>query len=189
MKVVLVHGFNVKDRGARSIDKLAPYLQTLGHECDTDSEADYGYWTLLSMYTWKRKGVRERLARAFADADVIVTHSNGANFATQALNMMDDSRPRVLIHFSPALERKTPVPRNVKHEVVFHSKRDGVVRFLAPLAPFLPWGSAGAHGKKVDGPVTNVDETPYIPSHSAWFKDHNASHYARRVHGLAWRLI
>lgn len=188
-RVVLVHGFNVKDRGARGIDKMAPHFQSLQYECEKDSEADYGYWTLFSMYFWKREGVLERLRRAFADADVIVTHSNGANFATQALNGMRDGRKRILVHFSPALERDTPPPKNVMHEYVFHSRRDGVVRWLAPLAPFLPWGRAGSHGKRVVGAVTNFDETPFISSHSAWFKDENLSHYVHRVHRLAGRML
>lgn len=169
MKAVLVHGYNVRDKGKRSVDTLAPYLDELGYDVDTDS-ADYGWWGLMMIYLQNKKKVERRLAKAFKDADLIVTHSNGANFATRALNRMSrDTRPRVMIHFSPALDRDTPTPYNVLQEYVFFSRKDWIVRVSAWL-PFLPWGKAGSHGKLGPGRYTNLDWSSLIDSHSGWFE-------------------
>ena len=59
-RVVLVHGYNVRDKGKRSIDKLAPYLEWQGWDVDTDS-ADYGWWGLFMIYFRDKKKVEARL--------------------------------------------------------------------------------------------------------------------------------
>ena len=34
MKFVLVHGFNVKNKGATTVDRLAPFITGAGYEVD-----------------------------------------------------------------------------------------------------------------------------------------------------------
>ena len=168
-RVVLVHGYNVRDGGKRSIDRMAPTLEELGWIVDRDS-ADYGWWGLLKIYFKDKRKVEERLVKAFKDADLILTHSNGAAFATRALNKMEpDGRLRVLQHFSPALGRKVPVPEAVTKEYIFHSKLDWIVR-LGAMLPFNVWGLAGVYGKTGPGNYTNLDYTNLVTRHSAWLK-------------------
>lgn len=169
MKVVLVHGFNVRDGGARTVDTLAPTLSKLGYQIDLD-EADYGWWGLLGIYLGNKKKVYDRLAGAFRDADLIITHSNGAAFSTATLNRMEeDEKKRTLVHLSPALDRDTPVPRNVTHQYVYHTVHDWAVR-AATYLPFLPWGRMGAWGALAEERCTNEDWSGLITSHSGWFK-------------------
>jgi len=181
-RIVLVHGFNVKDGGAQTVDQLEPHLTELGHSCDLDS-ADYGYWSLLKIYFGGKRGIVRRLMKAFEFADIIITHSNGANFSNLALEQMDPregDRPRLLVHFSPALNRKTPIPFSVDHQFVYHSSRDYIVR-LSTWLPFLPWGRMGARGYKGDGPNTNIDRSGKIAGHSTWFHGDNAKTYSHSV--------
>jgi hypothetical protein len=169
-RVVLVHGFNVRDKGKRSIDTLAPHLERLGWQVDKD-EADYGWIGLLGVRLFKRKIVK-RLVKALWDADLIITHSNGANFATAALNKMHSWDEYFVAHISPALNTTTPCPNSVFSMLVLHTKNDWAVR-LASLLPFHPWGSMGAYGYlgKRDGRVTSEDYTGIVEGHSDWFSD------------------
>lgn len=173
MKAVTVHGWNVSDDGLGTVDVLAPHLRQLNWEVDTEG-ADYGYlrWHLFSRIARRalRNTISVQLGHAFRDADLILTHSNGANFATHALNAMKpDNKFRVLIHFSPALNRSTERPRNVNFMLVNHTKTDMAVR-LAHWLPWHPWGRMGAYGAKSDDPYTfNYDWTGKVKNHSDWF--------------------
>jgi len=178
--VVLVHGFNVRDGGKKSIDQLAPYLEQLGWEVDKDS-ADYGWWGLLMVWAFPKKKIENRLIKAFSTADMVLTHSNGANFATRALGRMNGFHvPKVVQHFSPALDRDTPVPEGVKKEFIFFSKRDIIVA-LSKYLPAMPWGSAGSKGKIGIGPYQNLNYTDKIEHHSDWFKKPMVEHMAVRA--------
>jgi hypothetical protein len=167
-KTVLVHGFNVRDGGKRSVDTLAPMLEALGHNVDLD-EADYGYWSLFKIYFGAKGSVYKRLQAAFEDADLIVTHSNGANFAIQALRRMErDNKKRVVVHLSPALKRNTPAPPNIIMQYVYHTLSDFAVR-LSTYLPFLPWGRMGSHGSTRIYRTVNRDFTGMVRGHSGWF--------------------
>jgi len=179
MKFVLVHGFNVKDGGKHTVDRLAPYIITAGHEVDLD-EGDYGFfniWMVRLFKTWKKNRVLFRLADAFKSADVIITHSNGANFTTQALDLLPakyNNKIRV-IHISPALDKKTEIPQAVKHQLVLYTPNDFWVKLSSYLL-FHPWGRMGAVGYQGhDNRNYNV-EVPAVKAHSDWFK---VEHVAR----------
>ena len=173
MRFVLVHGFNVKDGGARTVDQLVPYLEFAGHEVDKD-EGDYGFfniWMVRFKRSKLRKRVMHRLAIAFEKADVIITHSNGANFTTQALDLLDAkfNNTKLVIHISPALDRDTEIPNAVRQQLVMFTPHDKAVR-LSSWLWFHPWGRMGAKGYKgEDNRNTNLkDDT--IKGHSNWFK-------------------
>lgn len=173
MKFVLVHGFNVKDGGRHTVDMLAPYIITAGHKVDLD-EGDYGFFNIW-MVRFKRSRTRQRvlhkLAKAFETADVIITHSNGANFATQALDMMgtEFNNKVMVIHISPALDRDTEIPNAVKNQLVLYTPHDKAVRLSSWLL-FHPWGRMGAKGYSGnDNRNTNL-EVPAVKGHSSWFK-------------------
>ncbi len=189
MKIVLVHGFNVRDGGANSIDKFAFELRQLGYTVDID-EADYGYFSLLKIYFGSKREVVRRLMGAFKDADIIITHSNGANFANKALNEMPSrfDGNQVLVHFSPALNRRTKIPYSITHQFVYHTRKDWIIR-LSTWLPMLPWGRMGAMGYKGKGPNTNLDYTTVMKGHSNWFKGANAVNFPRDIHKHVRRYL
>jgi hypothetical protein len=185
MKVaVLVHGFNVRDAGAGSIDKLAPFLKEAGLHVETDS-ADYGYFSLF-MVRFRKHSAVARIAAAIEAADVIVCHSNGANYAHKALRLLERRDRRYTeVRLSPALNRRTGTTSNVDRCFVFHTKTDWAVR-IASWIPFgHPWGRQGAHGYKGnDSRIENIDATDIIKRHSDWFKPNYIRWVAKEIIGL-----
>jgi hypothetical protein len=176
MKFVLVHGFNVRDGGLHTVDQLAPLITDAGYDVNLD-EGDYGFfniWMVRFRKSKTRQRVLYRLAKAFETADVIITHSNGANFTTQALEMLtpDHNNSKLIIHISPALDRDTPIPLAVHHQLVLYTPHDKAVRFSSWLL-FHPWGRMGAKGYSGnDNRNTNRKDTA-VKGHSSWFKvDH-----------------
>jgi len=172
MKAVLVHGFNVRDGGERTVDRLAPYVQEAGWIVSTD-EADYGYfslWMIRLVKSWLRSRVLYRLAKACESADLIITHSNGANFVTQALDMLgpEFNNTKLVVHISPALNRSTPIPNAVKAQLVMHTPHDFWVK-LSALLPLHPWGSMGAYGYSGPDNRNRNEKFHDIKEHSAWF--------------------
>lgn len=169
-KAVLIHGFNVRDKGAGSIDNLAPYLVEAGYSCDVD-EGDYGYFGLLSIRLIdgeRRRQVIYRLAQAICNADLVVAHSNGANFLYQALKLMPRNREIIVVLIAPALDPDTPIPDPVKRQLVLCSRRDIWVRLSSYLL-FHPWGRMGAVGYQLPDP-RNVNYHDNTRRHSQWIK-------------------
>lgn len=173
MKIVLVHGFNVRDGGKHTIDTLIPLITNEGYTVDKD-EGDYGFfniWMVRFKASKTRQRVLYRLAKAFESADVIITHSNGANFTTQALDMLtpDYNNTKLIIHISPALDCDTQIPLAVHQQLVLYTPHDKAVRLSSWLL-FHPWGRMGANGYSgSDNRNTNL-EVAAIQGHSGWFK-------------------
>jgi len=172
-KVVLVHGFNVHDNGTRTVDKLIPLIELAGYSVDKD-EGDYGFfniWMVRFTKSRTRQRVLHRLAKAFETADVIITHSNGANFTTQALDMMEPkfNNAKLVIHISPALDRDTEIPNAVRHQLVMYTPHDIVVR-LSSWLPFYPWGRMGAKGYSGNDNRNKNVKIKDVKRHSSWFK-------------------
>ena len=169
---VLIHGFNVKDGGARTVDRLAPYLIKAGYEVDKD-EADYGNYSLLAVRFRKHSAVR-RIVEALKTADVVISHSNGGNYEDKALKALEhhDRRYRI-IRISPALNSKQRVPENVAKGWVFFTKTDKWV-WLSGLLRFHSWGRMGQKGYQGDDRrISNRDYSDVIKGHSDWFSDEN----------------
>jgi len=174
MKFVLVHGFNVKDAGAHTVDKLAPYIIEANHEVDVD-EGDYGYFNLFMIRLLKsktRQRVLYRLGKAFETADVIIFHSNGSNFGTQALDLLppEYNNTKVVVHISPAINSSTPIPNAVKAQLVLYTPHDGWVK-LASYLPLHPWGRMGARGYTGESNKNTNIMDARIKKHSDWFID------------------
>lgn len=172
--VVLVHGWNVRDGGAKTVDTLESYLVKNGWTVDKDS-ADYGFifWRMLSFLgRWfKTKGIVKRLVPAMEKADLIITHSNGANFANRALKLLEIKHinTKIVVHISPALNKCTKIPPAVKAQLVLHTRWDSAVN-LAKWIPFSRWGNMGAVGYAgTDQRNTNIDRTNKVFSHSGHF--------------------
>lgn len=176
MNIVSIHGFNVRDGGSRTIDRLGPFAIYDGYLFDYD-EADYGFFNLWMVRLIRRKlraRVLHRIANAIENADVIITHSNGANFATQALDMLgaEHNNSKIVIHISPALDKDTPIPLAVKSQLVMFTPNDFWVK-LSSWIPLHPWGRMGARGYSGDDNRNTNQENKDVKSHSGWFKiDH-----------------
>ena len=172
MKLVLVHGFNVKDKGKRTVDRLAVFAEKK-FLVDTDA-GDYGYfnlWMIRLVKSYLRSRVLYKLAAAFEKADVIITHSNGANFTTKALDMLgsEHNNTKLVIHISPAMNSKTAIPQAVKAQLVLHTRHDFWVK-LSSYIPFHPWGRMGARGYKGDDNRNINISNDKVKAHSDWFK-------------------
>lgn len=182
MKFCLVHGFNVRDGGTGTVDRLAPFL---AGDVDTD-EADYG-WVGLIGVRLRRKKLTRRISRALHGVDAVVTHSNGAAYAIEALWAADLPPNSVkLIHFSPALDRDVTLPPSVSEQHCFHTTGDFWCK-VARWLPFHPWGAAGAYGiRESYGTRTyNHDYSHKVDSHSGWFEGVNAAYFAQCVNEIA----
>jgi hypothetical protein len=164
----VLHGFNVRDGGAGSIDKLAPLLVAEGFE---PMEFDYGWLGPLGV-----KALDGRLGRLLAKlvkpGDVVVAHSNGCCIAQLAA---EQGAPFAVMAFiSPALDRDSPVPANVGERHVWFSHSDewvGKARWL----PFVKWGDMGRVGHRPDSPRNfNFDGEEIFGTrikHSGWFQE------------------
>ena len=170
MKIVLIHGFNVRDGGKGSIDKLKPFLQDAFPvaEIDTD-QADYGWHFLIraNFLSWMGSTI-DRIANALKDADLVICHSNGANYCMKALLKICNKKIKVCM-LSPALNRKYPFNESFNKCLVMHSQDDKTVS-LAKYVPFSRWGDMGKVGAYTDDMrVKNMPHKDYILHHSDWF--------------------
>jgi len=179
MKIVLVHGFNVRDGGANSLDKLAPYLQAAGHEVEVD-RADYGFFSLWAVRFRKHSAVR-RIAGALETADAVVSHSNGANYTNKALNALHNSRWLREVRIAPALNRGTAAAPNVRRCTVLHTRTDVWV-WLSGFLVGHAWGWQGLLGYKgPDTRMVNWDYSDLVRDHSGYFDDDIVERVARDV--------
>ena len=174
MKIVLLHGFNVRDKGVGSIDKLKPYLQKSFpyDNIDTDT-ADYGWKLLLwvNYFYWFGNAIN-RIANALKDTDLVICHSNGANYCMKALAKICNKKIKV-VFLSPALNRKHSFNESFKKCLVMHTIDDRTVS-LAKYMPFSSWGDMGKVGAKTDDyRVKNMTHDGIIKHHSDWFLDEN----------------
>lgn len=187
----LIHGWKVRDGGAGTVDRHAPGLVARGQRVDKD-EMDYGFifWRMFSWFgrKYKNRSIIKRLVLAMEKAletntfIILETHSNGDNFAMQALDKLRLTRCVIVFSFSPALNRRRSVPKAIKHLYVYHTRTDRAVR-AASYVLFSPWGRRGAFG--YDGPderVTNIDCTGLVDDHSDWFKDQHLDHFTEDMY-------
>jgi hypothetical protein len=180
MKAVLVHGFNVRDGGANTVDRLAPHLEDEGYEVDMD-EADYGFIGLTAVRLRKHKAII-RIIDALQDADVVVAHSNGANYVLKALKHLPKTYHIHVVFLSPAANRKAKFAESVKKAHVFYTKTDFWI-WVSGLLPFHPWGRMGQKGAKTEDPrVINYDYTDVVKDHSDWFDDDHTEMVVRAIH-------
>lgn len=180
MKIVLVHGFNVRDGGENTVDRLAPFLVKAGHMVEKDS-ADYGYFSLWMVRLRKHSAVL-RIAKALEGADAVVSHSNGCNYEDKALKLLEHrGKTYKVIRLSPALNSKQRVPVNVSKGWVFFTKTDFWV-WVSGLLPWHPWGRMGQKGYTgMDGQLVNRDFSDMIKKHSDWFTDANVEFIAKEI--------
>ena len=181
MRLVLVHGFNVRDGGANTVDRLAPYFVRRGHQVDID-DADYGYFGLWAVRFRKRSAV-VRILGALEKADVVISHSNGSNYANKAAKLLSHREGREIreVRLSPALNRSTACARRVKVCYVFHTLND-FWTWAAGFLPWHPWGRQGWRGYQGQDPrLINFDYSDLVRGHSDWFSEDNLERVAQDI--------
>lgn len=173
MRIVLIHGFNVRDKGRGTIDRLVlPLRKRLPNaKFDIDS-ADYGWHFLMRvhLFYWMG-GTIKRIAKALENTDVVITHSNGANYCMKAVKRIYNPKLHI-IHLSPALNKTYPYRRrDFRRCDVMHTLYDSIVG-ISKWIPFHSWGDSGQVGAKTkDERVHNHPWTRLIHGHSDWFLD------------------
>ena len=180
MKIVLVHGFNVRDGGSETVDRLADYLEEAGHQVESD-QADYGFFSLW-MVRFRKHSAVLRIAEAIQDADAVVSHSNGANYAHKALKLVQhNDRQYLEVRLSPALNRSTAAAPGVTQCTVFHTLTDFWV-WLSGFLPWHPWGRQGQRGYKgPDDRMRNWNMSDIVRGHSDYFTDENVKYISSEV--------
>lgn len=183
-RAVSVHGFRIHDGGAKTTDRITPFVLEAGWDIDED-EADYGFlgiWAIILFNGKGRKDVIKRIARAIKKADIIYAHSNGVNFVLQALDTLPKEYhdTKLVVAISGAANTKTPIPLAVKAMLVLYTPHDIWVR-LSSYIPFNRWGRMGARGYLGDSPKVTSVMNSKMKSHSYWF------HLAQVKH--TWQYI
>ncbi len=139
MTAWLVHGFNVRDGGAASIDRLRPHLEARGW---TVRDLDYGWRGLLGVRLCNA-GTAATLASLSDPADAAIGHSNGCAIIRRAV--VAGARFARIVLINPALDRDTEWPGHTGAIEVWHAPSD-VATWAARWLLFHPWGDMGRHG-------------------------------------------
>ena len=137
MDLVLVHGFNVTDGGAATIDKLIPHLTDFNV-----IQFDYGWIGLLGVKLFGRR-IARKLAKATPSGAVGIGHSNGCMELVRACEY--GAKYKHLILINPALDNDISVPDHVDSVLVYHNVDDTTVS-MARWMPFSYWGDMGRVG-------------------------------------------
>ena len=142
-RVILVHGFNVKDGGKGTTDGLRPYFEAKGF---TVLEFDTGWRFLAGVRFGNGKRAR-RLARMIRPGDILVGHSDGCNLINLASWHQSGAKgkPVACIYLNPALDRDTQLAPQVSAALVFYTRTDKIVA-VANWLRFHPWGDMGRVG-------------------------------------------
>ena len=143
-RVWLVHGFNVKDGGAGSIGKLAPYFEAAGYEV---KHFRYGWTAMLMILPFTSRFLNRRLGKMLAGiisaGDDVAGHSNGGLIAKLS---GDYGAPvRNLIIINGAIDSKVKFAPQIERVHIWYSPSDRPVT-IARILPRHPWGNMGAVG-------------------------------------------
>ena len=145
---LLVHGFNVKDGGAHTTDKLRPYLESAGYRV---VELDYNWTGLIGVRLCNAKlaKVIARMTDLVPGKLIAIGHSNGCAILQAA--SMRGAKFDQLVFINPALNSKARIGEQVRYIHVWHSPHDKAVTF-ARFLPFHKWGNMGAVGYRGKDP-------------------------------------
>jgi len=137
--LVLVHGFNVRDNGKKTIDTLLPYLPE--HKV---LQADYGFFDLFGVRFFNKNIARVVAGMTPAGA-IGIGHSNGCDILVRACKQ--GAKFSRLILINPALDKDTDFDawETLRRVDVLHNVDDVTVT-TARFIPFSPWGEMGRYG-------------------------------------------
>ena len=159
-QVLLIHGFNVKDRGVGSVGELRGYLAAEGFPYHI---MKYGFFELWKTRT-KNDDVARDVAAFVKNSDrpvVIIGHSNGCTITYLAMRYYD-AVPIHCVFVNPALPADITLPKVCSYDV-WHSPSDKPVKWarMLPKSKWRPWGAMGAYGATKNGTNRGVDVIDY----------------------------
>lgn len=182
IKCHLVHGFNVKDGGEDTIDRLLPYLE---ENKLVVVQHDYGYLRIRGVLR-KNKAIAAKIKNHLGCHDVAIGHSNGCAILVKSLQQGATLDKLILIN--PALDKRFEFPDSVNEIHVFHNKHDKAVvaaKWLRKLVfwrnSFL-WGEMGNTGYKGDD--KRVTNHVLAKGHSAVFSDKNIKAFSVMINDI-----
>ena len=162
----LVHGFNVSDGGAATIDNVEPYLRSADFN---PVHFDYGHLGLLGVVLFN-KNLAQTLKSQIKVDDCVIAHSNGAAIAVRAAEQ--GAFIDTLILINPALKSDYQFPKSIRKVVVYWTKHDKPVK-ISRLVRWATlglcyWGAMGATGYTgpKDKRVINFDMSRKVDGHS-----------------------
>jgi pimeloyl-ACP methyl ester carboxylesterase len=155
MIVYLVHGFNVKDKGQGTTDKLVPVLAEKGDYQPV--EIDYGFFGLFRVRVCNT-GTARILASIVEPGSIAIGHSNGCAVIQQAASYGAKFRHVTMIN--PALDRDA-VLEGADTVNVWHSPTDVPTRVSRVLWRH-PWGAMGRRGPSFTDPRYKVFNEDHI---------------------------
>ncbi len=174
-----VHGYNVKDDGKDTIDRLLPAF--MGANINV-IQHDYGYLRLRGVLR-KNKAIAAEVKKYLGADDMAIGHSNGCAILVKALQQGASLNKLILIN--PALDKNFTFPASVNEIHVFHNKYDKAVvaaKWLRKLVfwrnSFL-WGEMGNTGYQ--GKDKRVINHALAKGHSAVFNRENINNFSRVI--------
>lgn len=177
--VVLVHGFNVHDKGRNTTDTLKPYFEDRGFKV---LQFDYGYLGLMGVRAFN-DNLATALASMLPTEAIVVAHSNGCAIANAASHLTD--KIKHLVYINPALDNDFPVSPYAHTVHVWHSPSDKPV-WISKFLWFHEWGNAGAVGYQGNSEkVINFDKENDFSissdSHSDVFDGYKLRYFAPKI--------
>lgn len=180
-KVFLVHGIRAKDKGAKSMGKLA---SVMSRWFDNLHLVSYGYVLIPIDNKRAVKATIEKINKhkKYGGDIVVIAYSNGCWAAVQVAELGYKIDHLVLI--SPALHRSHAIPEQVKRIDIYYSKGDKIVEiggFYRRLVNLMPWnwkmfgkphlwGAMGRYGYQGNDPRVHNHDMGGEVSHF-WYKD------------------
>lgn len=174
-----VHGYNVKDGGKGTIDRLLPAFALTNIY---PIQHDYGYLNIRGVLQ-RNKVIAQKIKNHLGADDVAIGHSNGCAILVKSLQQGATLNKLILIN--PALDKNFTFPASVKEIHVFHNKHDKAVvaaKWLRKLVfwrnTFL-WGEMGNKGYQ--GSDKRVTNHVLAKGHSAVFSNKNINEISTMI--------
>jgi len=160
--IFLLHGFNVRDGGKKTIGRLSEVLPSA-------RLVSYGFLGLIGVRFFNDNLAKMLASLATPDC-VLIGHSNAASIIYEALQLEQCPKIKRIVLIRPALDSNVDFGSKVERVDVFHHEGDKPV-FLSQFLPCHSWGDMGTEG--YDGPNDfvfnhNSEEIFGIPDHSAF---------------------
>lgn len=153
-KLYLIHGFNVSDDGADTIDKLRPYLEKQYDVIDID----YG-WNFRMRVRFCNENYARIIASMIEPDSYAIGHSNGCTLLHMATH--HGAKIKRMVYINPALDNDLTPSDYVDKCFIWYSKNDKVV-WYSKWIPGSEWGNMGQVGYTGDDPrMINNDAQEY----------------------------
>lgn len=156
-QILLIHGYNVWDKGDTTVGELRGYYAAEGCPYHILKYGHFGLWDTRT----KNDDVARQATAFITNADrpvIVVGHSNGAAIIYLAMKLYG-AKPAHVVLVNPALVRNLRMPEQCPSVDIWHSPSDAPVKWAKwlPSTQMRPWGDMGAYGPSyTDDPRLNV---------------------------------